>query len=491
MLIIPLHQPLTRKHFPWMTAVLILVNVFVFFALQGRDRFYLESAAEVYASSGLAREEFPLLVKHLERWRSGEIANQLKAQPEGRQRARLMAEVLAYDPTFNAVLETSPPYDKSSSQHTDWQRRRAVFDDRLSRVFTPRHVLSFQEPSIWRHLSSMFLHADFGHLLGNMIFLALLGLMVESTLGAPLFLAVYLLGGFGGGLISALRHLDEFGFALGASGAIAGLMGAMCVLWGKRKVRVFYWFFVIFDYVRIPAISLLPIWLGWELWQLWAHPDAGVGFDAHAGGIVTGALAALAVRKLGWERKSVLDAQRVVEDKRQLEGTARTALGKLDFQTARELTRQLVAMEPKDRFAWTLRMRAWRHLPRSPEFHECVRSLLLEALVPRATLDEEIALFEEYCAACPDDVRLTDEELCGFADRWLQGHRLAPADRLIVNLLELPESSAAARKLAVRLALQHQERNDTPAFQRVAGRLYARFPNSEETHRLQRLLASG
>jgi len=489
MLIIPLHQPLTRALFPWVTAILILVNAFVFFALQARDDFYLERAAAVYQSRGLAVEEYPILVGHLKRWGAKDLARHLESLPDGAPRALLMTEIVAYDTTFNAALQFTPPYAKSSAAQADWQRRRAQFEQHLSQVFSPRHVLSFQEPSVSRHLSSMFLHADFGHLLGNMLFLALLGLMVESTLGAPLFLAVYLIGGIGGGLFSATRHIDEFGYALGASGAIAGLMGAMCVLWGRRKVRVFYWFFVIFDYVRIPAITLLPIWLGWELWQMWRYPEAGIGFDAHAGGIVTGALAAFVVRKLAWERKHVLDAHAVVHDRRKLAANARDSLGKLNFAAAREHTRQLVIAAPLDRVAWTLRLRAWRDLPKSADFQQCMRRLLLDPLTPRATLDEEIALFDEYCLACPDEIRLTDQELYRFAERWLAADRHPAAEKLIGNLLELPEPSNSVRRLALQLALSFHERGDVKAFQRVAGRLYARCPNSDETARLQRILA--
>src|SRR5690606_22699464 len=138
--------------------------------------------------------------------------------------------------------------------------------------------------------------------------LALIGLLVEGALGHGLFLAVYLLGGMGSALLSLLWRMGETGGALGASGAIAALMGAYCVLWGRRKVRFFWWFFVVFDYVKAPALVLLPVWLGWEVLNMAFNSQANIGFDAHAGGIVCGALLALGVRRLGWERREFLDA---------------------------------------------------------------------------------------------------------------------------------------------------------------------------------------
>ncbi len=68
-------------------------------------------------------------------------------------------------------------------------------------------------------------------------------------------------------------------------------MGAFCVVWGRRRVRFFLLvFFVVFNYARGPVILLLPVWLGWELYSLASSDNGSVAFDAHAGGLVSGAL---------------------------------------------------------------------------------------------------------------------------------------------------------------------------------------------------------
>ena len=490
MLIIPLHQPLTLQRFPWVTAALILINVFVYFGLQSRDTSAFSEAAVEYERSGLVKDEYPLLLEHLRRWKQGAIADHLERVDDPELRAQAMTEILAYDSNFKAALSLRPPFPAGSENHESWRMRRAAFERKLELAFTPRHVLLFQEPSFARQFTAMFLHADAGHLIGNMLFLGLLGLMVECTLGAPLFLAVYLLGGIGGGLFSVVRHLSDYGSALGASGAIAALMGAMCVIWGMRKVRVFYWFFVVFDYVKIPALALLPFWLGWELFHMWSSPEAGIGFDAHAGGIMTGALLAFAIRKLGWERKLVLDEAIVIEEQSKLQAQARGALGRLDFAAAREATRQLVERSPSDRENWRLSQRAWRDRPNSPEFHEAARRLLFEPLTPRASIDEDIASYDEYAAAGVSHTQLTDADLARLAERWMQSGRLAPAAKLIERLLDSPEPAEPARRLALRLALAHYEARDSDAFQRIAGRLSTRCPLSDEAIKLQRLLAT-
>ena len=117
--------------------------------------------------------------------------------------------------------------------------------------------LAFQRP--WSFFSYMILHAGILHLLMNSVALFAFGPAVERRLGGARFIAYYIYCGLGAAVFSLiLSSIIPIVPFLGASGAVAALMGAYCVLWGRQPVRFFYWFFVVFDYVRAPAIWLLP-----------------------------------------------------------------------------------------------------------------------------------------------------------------------------------------------------------------------------------------
>jgi membrane associated rhomboid family serine protease len=155
--------------------------------------------------------------------------------------------------------------------------------------------------------SSMFLHGGWVHLLGNMLFLWIFGNNVEDALGKLRYLGFYVLGGLAATALQTAVTLHYSGAAgesipnVGASGAIAAVLGAYVVLLPRAKV--FTWIFPFF-LREIPAVFFLGIWILLQLWQGGSglsHPDetGGVAVFAHIGGFAFGMLTAhaLAVRR--------------------------------------------------------------------------------------------------------------------------------------------------------------------------------------------------
>ncbi|HEY6943413.1 rhomboid family intramembrane serine protease, partial [Dokdonella sp.] len=405
MLILPLHRAPTRANFPWMTLALILANAFVFFGLQLRDDASREQALDHYVQTGLARWEFPAyrdwLGQHPDERRSAVFERMASGDGD----ARLAAAVLQSDEGFVAALHDGTAIDPNAPDFDDWREARAGFDRLWNGSFTENWKLRQSEISPVRILGSMFLHGSIGHLFGNMLFLALLGLLVEGALGPGLFLVAYLLGGVGAALASLAWHWGQHGSLVGASGAIASLMGAYCVLWGMRKVRFFWWFFVVFDYVRAPALVLLPAWLGWEVLQLAFVHDSNVAFEAHAGGIVCGAALALAVRRIGWERREFLDeevlADAAVEDDVALE-RAQAHIGRLEIAAARALLEPMIGRRPGDLAVRIALYRCARYEPGMPRIDGAARAVLVLPLRSAAELREQKAVYDDFATAAPE-----------------------------------------------------------------------------------------
>jgi len=163
------------------------------------------------------------------------------------------------------------------------------------------HVLPWWESTF----TSMFMHGSWEHILGNMLFLWIFGNNVEDALGPVRFLFWYLAAGVAAMAAQSFITLD-FGTVqdasipnIGASGAIAGVLGAYFVLLPRARVLTLIFFFI---FREIAAVWFLGIWIGLQIWQGGlglTHPDqtGGVAVFAHIGGFVFGFLTVKLVAK--------------------------------------------------------------------------------------------------------------------------------------------------------------------------------------------------
>jgi len=139
-------------------------------------------------------------------------------------------------------------------------------------------------------LSAQFLHAGWMHLAGNMLFLFIFGDNVEDEMGHMPFLGFYLLAGVASGLAQVISDPASYIPMVGASGAIAGVMGAYLLLYPKARIDILIIFIVFFRVLPIPAWIMLAIWFGLQfVGVLGAVPGTGgVAYWAHAGGFIAG-----------------------------------------------------------------------------------------------------------------------------------------------------------------------------------------------------------
>lgn len=135
--------------------------------------------------------------------------------------------------------------------------------------------------------SNILLHASFAHLIGNMLFLWVFGDNVEDAMGHTRFLAFFFLCGLGGSLAHALANPDSEQPLVGASGAISGIIAAYLMLYPRVRVwgLAFKWI-----PVHVPAVYTLGGWILFQAASAWFDPQGDIGWWAHLGGLVTGAV---------------------------------------------------------------------------------------------------------------------------------------------------------------------------------------------------------
>lgn len=149
-------------------------------------------------------------------------------------------------------------------------------------------------------ITAMFLHGGVAHIIGNMVFLFIFGDNIEDRLGRIKYLMLYITWGIIAGFVHS-AYAVSIGSgdipAVGASGAISGVLGAYLILFPRAKIYTIITAFIITT-VRIPAIAYIPFWFILQIIFNFLNPLGGVAYFAHIGGFIAGVATIFLIRNL-------------------------------------------------------------------------------------------------------------------------------------------------------------------------------------------------
>jgi membrane associated rhomboid family serine protease len=155
----------------------------------------------------------------------------------------------------------------------------------------PAHISSGHD--LITVLSAMFMHASWSHIIGNMVFLWAFGPEIEDSMGPGRYLIFYLLGGLAATVTQVAFAPHSTVPNLGASGAIAAVMGAFLVTFPRDQIRTILVLVVFITIAYVPSVILIGFWFLTQLWnagQIAPHESTGVAYLAHIGGFMFGAV---------------------------------------------------------------------------------------------------------------------------------------------------------------------------------------------------------
>lgn len=166
-------------------------------------------------------------------------------------------------------------------------------------LFSPGLMMdSLWEPRSLSLLSSLFLHANWLHLLGNLLFLLIFGLPAERSLGPSRFLLLFVVCGVAANLSAAWSLDDSAAVIIGSSGAVSGLIGAFLVLFPRAELAIVLPLGLFLEFVRTPAPVMIGIWATLQALFAFVGPTFGaVAWWAHLAGFALGMALALLMRR--------------------------------------------------------------------------------------------------------------------------------------------------------------------------------------------------
>lgn len=276
------------RRFPYLTTILICLNVLIFlvtFFVERQQRQHLNAIfEEVHDVDSELLHRYA--IEHPD-----EVAS-----PDFMDR-------------FYAAVESGQVVDTLSAEFQRWEQTHEKFDTALQKHIFHRFGFKPNRFSFLTLISSMFLHAGIFHLLGNMLFLWLLGVNIEDYWGRPLFLCLYFFGGIFATIFFTLFNRGSAIPLVGASGAISALMGAFAVRFYRTKIRIFWflWIFIrpFWGTFHVYAWIALGFWFAEQLFNamIMSALVTGVAFYAHVGGFLFGLAAGFAMRYLKVEER--------------------------------------------------------------------------------------------------------------------------------------------------------------------------------------------
>ena len=488
MLIIPVENRPDWRNPPLATLLLIVINVLVFFLYQGKDAQRLEQAYQWYAESELLERERQPFLNYLDRSHPEVLESFETDLDEGRNDPQQIAwqrylqfEHAFMDPAFARVLHQELGGDPQ------WRADRIRFDSLVNQVSGRAYSFNAREarPVTW--FTSMFLHGDLMHLLGNMVFLFLFGFALEIAIGRGKFLLLYLCSGLGGTLLfwASVSGTDQS--VLGASGAIAGLMGMYIAVYGMKKINFFYYVVFLTGKIRAPALIMFPVWVGYELLGA-RNATSNVAHWAHTGGLLFGfVLLAL------WIRFG-LKVNRDYVEKIDHDAPFKAALSRIQelvvamkLDAARQAAESLVKAHPRDARAW----RSWYDVvkisPSSRHYHQAVHTLFKQA--GQAARDpalqrliEEVA--HDYARIGGEAPALTESVSLALAQRLGRVEHIAPLAFVAGRLLALQCKQDAMPRILQSASILSAKSGLALEAEHYREQLRTRFPDSDEARQL-------
>jgi membrane associated rhomboid family serine protease len=227
-------------------------------------------------------------------------------------------------------------------------------------------------------ITANFLHGGWLHLIGNMWFLWLAGAVLEDTWGRMIYPAFYLIAGVLALQVHAMVNVGSFTPTIGASGAIAGLMGAFLVRFPTTKIEMGYLLLFRFYRFKMAAYWLLPVWLLTEiLYGSVSGQSSGVAHWAHVGGFAFGALIAVAVQKSGLEQMAEQGIQEKISwVSHPLLADASEQVEKKEFDLAAASLQKLLVEKPDSIDAYRMLQRIYWQKSDLPAQREALVKLL-------------------------------------------------------------------------------------------------------------------
>ncbi len=480
MLVVPVTHKINWKKPPVVTIGIILIAAFVFFVIQRDDHFHSVQAENFYFDSGLAQIELPRYLTYL----NGKTGN-IQPDPAKLDKDQAFAYHMELESDFDFLekLNSDRIITPSAPEFADWKSQRTEYENIRSKSIS--YTYGFKpagfQPAFFQPITlvtSLFLHGSTGHLIGNMIFLWLVGCILEAGCGKRFYPVLFLVTGICANLFFKLVYFNSTIPLIGASGAIAGLMGAFAVLFGRDKIKVFYSMGFFFNYLTIRGIYLFILWMGIELIQLFWVGRSNIAYVAHIGGLLAGGCSALILLKIPNAVDRTLFKGAIKDTITPMIEAALGKISKLDIEGGKKMLEQAREKDPENIQALALLFQMHKRHPDTKAFAD-LSETLLAALIKNREYGQAHDRFKEYQSAVRV-IRLSPGLLVRLCFAFCDLGHPDPAGKIIINLIKKDKTIPGLSAALYKVSLAFKQKGNNENCKKCQAYICSRFPASNE-----------
>ena len=461
------HENMTARRWPVITLALIAINTLAFVATNSvtlQQQEAVEAAKHSMVAYATAHPELKLDDRAAE-----VVKNARRADPD------LLKE-------FQLAPSTDTPapdalFDGSEIRQVKMDKLVRAYEDAASNSILNTYGFVPAHPNPLSYITANFLHGGWLHLIGNMWFLWLAGFVLEDAWGRALYAVVYLAAGAAALEFYALASPGSLIPTIGASGAVAALMGAFLVRFPKMKIEMAFFFNLRPYRFKAPAYTLLPLWLLMEVFSgALFGSSSGVAHWAHVGGFLFGMVAAVALRYTGLEQK----ANKQIEEEISWQADPQIAQAtelyeQQQYDAAAEVLKTYLAVSPESADGWNLLQQVYWRKSAIPEYYEALTALCA-VYVKQRNLEAAWATYEDFLQAGGKQIPpATWLELCRFAESGQDLERALAEYEKLAAAFPAERQSVLAQIGAGRVCLKLQRATD--ALQRFEAAKASKVPH--------------
>jgi len=469
---LPLEQKPNWRNPPLITLILVIANVLIFFMWQVNDDKYEGYASDYYQRSGLDMLELQRYIQY----KKNISANIIESRSTYIQ--------MRQDGAFQKKLENDEIITPDDPVYAEWRANKDEYHVLLNRSVKTKYALNSSEPSLLTYFTSLFIHEDNAHLIGNIVMLILLGLGIEILIGRLLFLLGYLISGLAGNYLFVIIHSDSLSYGIGASGAIAGILGMAIMIYGFRKISFFYFLFVYFDFIKARAVWILPLYFLSQAIIYFVF-DSNINVEAHLGGLIGGLLFAGLLKFIpGGIVSNNADASTVNAKFENDFAKGQQLLASMKIDEAKDVFSSLEKQYPDNIKIQQQLFTIAKYNPASDDYHRYAHKLLMFPGTDSNTTRVVYETYQHYANNAKPKPRWTPDLLASIAIKLASGGNIEDAEK-IANLLvnsvkEFKKNAEVLLTIAVNYKNVDEEKRAN-----YLNMLLENYPDSEEAKGIQ------